>query len=169
MKDELLENDTERRVLVQLSVPCTVSDLRRLITLEEAQGVKNQDGKKVEDIDILGVLNELKDRGLAKDFYGVNPHALANIIQQDDEAITHETHPSDKLEIRGDDGVGTGEFIEYGGETKGEVWARRTMNFQPDAPYWIMTQKAMDHFSTPGPDVPVAHEGLAPGPVQIGL
>lgn len=169
MKDALLENDTERRILGRLSVPCTVSDLRRDIRLEESQGVKNQDGKKVADIDVLGVLNELKSRGLAKDFYGDNPYALAQIMQEDDDTITHEVQPPDLVEIIDENREGTGEFIDYGSEHKGEAWARRQTNFQPDAPYWIMTQKAMDHFRSPGPDVPPHHEGLAPGPAMIGL
>lgn len=167
MKDALFNNDTERRVTGHLMYPRTVSDIRKLLAEDAAQGVVNQDGLKHDEVDVPTVLRDLENRGIAKSFYGVNPYALVNIMQEDDDAITHPDNPDD-IVIDND-----GKEINYGGENRGEVWARRSMSntatdvFQPDAPYYIMTKSTLEHFRTPGPDNP--NPDAPHGPVVIGL
>lgn len=146
----MIENDTQRRVLGHCMVPRTVSDIKAEL-MSDGSGVINLDtGRPIAEIDVRPVIGDLVTLGCVKEFYGVNAHALNSITEADDDVITH---PS-------------GEDHPYG--TRGELWADNVANFQPDAPYYIMTQEAYDWIRSPGPDVPPEHEGLEPAPAIIG-
>lgn len=161
----MIENDTQRRVLGHCMVPRSVGDITRL--LGDEIGVVNLDnGRPVSEINVREVIQDLEKLGCVKSFYGVNPHALNRITELDEDVIDHPAPEKAEGETLAD---------VVWNRTRGEIWADRMDNpkkpgvFQPDAPYYLMTQDAFDWISSPGPDVPPEHEGLAPGPVIIGM
>lgn len=147
----MIENDSQRRVLGHCMLPRTVSDIQSLLVEDGAACINLDTGKPVGEIDAREVIQDLEKLGCVKSFYGVNAHALNSITENDDDVITHPE--------------ADGEFAT---ETRGEAWAGNVVNFQPDAPYYIMTQSAYDWIRSPGPDVPPEHEGLPTQPVVIG-
>lgn len=161
----MIENDTQRRVLGHCMVPRSVGDITRLLG-DEVGVVALDTGRPVSEINVREVIQDLEKLGCVKSFYGVNPHALNTITENDEDVITHPDPQPDE---------GSMLAPEVWGRTRGEIWADRMDNpkkpgvFQPDAPYYLITQAAYDWISSPGPDVPPEHEGLTPGPVVIGM
>jgi hypothetical protein len=168
----VIENDAQRRVLVHLMVPRTVSKLRQLLNEDHAQGVRILEGGSLRELDIRRTLGDLVALGCVKEFSGEDPLTMVKEMDDDPEVMAHPMPEPEEF------GKWDDKKNDYSTKVRhrAQAWAdtfyddegQLTDRFQPDATYYIMTQDALDWFQTPGPDVPPEHEGLQPGPVMLG-